>query len=76
MEKMRRARYTLEYKLEALRLIGAGQSIATVAATLGLADQTVAQLHSKSLRNQPQFELNLRQFSIANGAEIPSFIRV
>ena len=34
MEKMRRARYTLEYKLEALRLIGAGQSIAAVAATL------------------------------------------
>jgi transposase-like protein len=31
MEKMRRARYTLEYKLEALRLIGAGQSISAVA---------------------------------------------
>jgi len=30
MEKMHRARYTLEYKLEALRLIGAGQSIAAV----------------------------------------------
>ena len=41
MEKKRRARYTLEYKLEALRLIGAGQSIAAVAATLGLADQTL-----------------------------------
>ena len=41
MEKMRRARYTLEYKVEALRLIGAGQSIAAVAATLGLADQTL-----------------------------------
>lgn len=41
MEKMRRARYTLEFKLEALRLIGAGQSIAAVAATLGLADQTL-----------------------------------
>ena len=40
MEKMHRARYTLEYKLEALRLIGAGQSIAAVAAMLGLADQT------------------------------------
>ena len=25
MEKIRRARYTLEFKLEALRLIGAGQ---------------------------------------------------
>lgn len=41
MEKMRRARYTLEFKLEALRLIGAGQSIAAVAATLGLADQAL-----------------------------------
>lgn len=41
MEKIRRARYTLEFKLEALRLIGAGQSIAAVAATLGLADQTL-----------------------------------
>ena len=41
MKKMRRARYSLEYKLEALRLIGAGQSIAAVATTLGLADQTL-----------------------------------
>lgn len=40
MEKLHRARYTLEYKLEELRLVGAGQSIAAVAATLGLADQT------------------------------------
>lgn len=39
MEKMHRARYTLEYKLEVLRPIGAGQSIAAVAAMLGLADQ-------------------------------------
>ena len=41
MEKLHRARYTLEYKLEALRLVRAGQSIAAVAATLGLADQTL-----------------------------------
>ena len=41
MEKSPRARYTLEFKLEALRLIGAGQSIAAVAVTLGLADQTL-----------------------------------
>ena len=31
----------LEFKLDAQRLIGAGQSIAGVAATLGLADQTL-----------------------------------
>ena len=42
MEKLHRARYTLEYKLEALRLVGTtGQSIAAVAATLGLAEQTL-----------------------------------
>ena len=41
MEKMHRARYTLEYKLEALRLIGAGQSIAAVAAMLGLTKKLV-----------------------------------
>ena len=36
--KKTRARYTLEFKLEAVRLVGAGQSIA---AALGLADQTL-----------------------------------
>jgi transposase len=40
MERMWPARYALEYKLDALRLIGTDQNIATVAATLGLADQT------------------------------------
>lgn len=41
MGKAKRARYTLEFKLEAVRLVGAGQSIAAVAAALGLADQTL-----------------------------------
>jgi len=36
MEKSRRARYTHEFKLEAFRMVGAGQSIAAVAAILGL----------------------------------------
>ena len=35
MGKTNRARYTLEFKLEAVRLIGAGQSIAATAAILG-----------------------------------------
>jgi transposase len=39
--KTSRARYTLEFKLEATRLIGAGQSIAATAAILGLPDQTL-----------------------------------
>ena len=41
MGKTNRARYTLEFKLEALRLISAGQSIAATAAILGLPDQTL-----------------------------------
>jgi transposase len=41
MDKKPRARYTLEFKLEALRLVKAGQSAGVVAATLGLAGQTL-----------------------------------
>jgi len=41
MEKTSRAGYTLEFKLEAVRLISAGQSIAATAAILGLPDQTL-----------------------------------
>lgn len=41
MVQISRAKYTLEYKLEALRLIGAGQSVAVVSATLGIANQTL-----------------------------------
>lgn len=39
--KAKRARYTLEFKQEAVRLVKSGQSIAAVAATLGLSDQTL-----------------------------------
>jgi transposase len=41
MKKGNRARYTLEYKQEAVRLVEGGQSIAAVARTLGVADQTL-----------------------------------
>lgn len=41
MERGKRARYTQEFKLEALRMVGAGQSIAAVAAILGLSSQTL-----------------------------------
>ena len=37
--KTPRARYTLEFKQEAVRLVEGGQSIAAVARTLGMADQ-------------------------------------
>ena len=36
-----RARYTLEFKQEAVRLVQGGQSIAAVARTLGVVDQTL-----------------------------------
>jgi len=41
MTKMARARYTLEFKQEAVRLVEAGQSIAATARTLGVVDQTL-----------------------------------
>ena len=36
-----RGKYTLEFKLEAVRLVRCGQSIAATARILGLADQTL-----------------------------------
>ena len=36
-----RARYTLEFKLEAVRLVKAGQSMATTAKVLGVVEQTL-----------------------------------
>jgi len=41
MKKSTRARYTLEFKHEAVRLVEAGQSIAAVARSLGVVDQTL-----------------------------------
>jgi transposase len=41
MSKIKRARYTLEFKMEAIRLVQSGQSVASVAKTLELADQTL-----------------------------------
>lgn len=41
MSQSKRARYTLEYKAEAVRLVRSGQSIAAVARTLGVSDQTL-----------------------------------
>jgi transposase len=41
MTKTTRARYTLEFKQEAVRLVESGQSQASVAKTLGLVEQTL-----------------------------------
>ena len=39
--KARRARYTLEFKLEVVRLVKAGQVMAATAKILGFAEQTL-----------------------------------
>ena len=41
MTKTTRARYTLEFKLEAVRLVRGGQSAAATAKILGIAEQTL-----------------------------------
>ena len=41
MTKTTRARYTLAFKQEAVRLVDGGQSIAAAARTLGLVEQTL-----------------------------------
>ena len=41
MSKVKRAQYTLEFKIEAVRLVRSGQSVAAVSATLGVSDQTL-----------------------------------
>lgn len=41
MTKMARARYTLEFKQEAVRLVERGQSIEAAARTLGVVTQTL-----------------------------------
>ncbi|BEP57194.1 hypothetical protein GmRootV35_12490 [Variovorax sp. V35] len=41
MTKTARARYTLEFKQEAVRLVEGGQSLAAAARTLGLVEQTL-----------------------------------
>ena len=41
MAKSSRARYTLEFKHEAVRMVKSGQSLAAVSKILGIADQTL-----------------------------------
>ena len=41
MSSKSRARYTLEFKLEAIRLVKAGQSMTVTAKVLGVAEQTL-----------------------------------
>jgi transposase len=41
MERLPRKIYTYEFKLEAVRLVGSGQSIAEAARSLGVVEQTL-----------------------------------
>ena len=52
MTKTAKARYTLEFKQEAARLVENGQSIAAVARTLGVVDQTLFRGRPDPLNSQ------------------------
>jgi transposase len=41
MERAKRAKYTLEFKQEAVRLVESGQTLAAASRSLGLVDQTL-----------------------------------
>jgi transposase len=41
MERAKRAKYTLEFKQEAVRLVESGQTLAAAARSLGLVEQTL-----------------------------------
>lgn len=59
MTKTSRARYTLEPKQEAVRLVGNGQSIAAVARTLAALVQQCPAAFNAGLRQPGSFRANL-----------------
>lgn len=69
MVQARRSKYTLEYKLEAVRLVRAGQSLAAVAQTLGMTPQSlynwVRAERDGKLREVVGREVNPQQMEIA-----------
>ena len=63
MTKTTRARYTLEFKQEAVRLVEGGQSIAAAARTLGVVEQTLFNWDkAKKLGKLPEPQLAHRFF--------------
>jgi hypothetical protein len=70
MTKTSRARYTLEFKQEAVRLVESGQSIAAAARALGVVDQTLVQLGqgvaSENVHEHPLFA----KFSIHDSLKV------
>ena len=57
MTKTSRARYTQEFKQEAVRLVEGGQSIAAAARTLGLVEQTLFNWVKANRRSRLRAEL-------------------
>jgi transposase len=64
MAKTVRARYTLEFKREAVRLVEGGQSLAAAARTLGVLDQTLFNWVKAMLNKYPKFAFGPRKLLI------------
>jgi transposase len=64
MAKTVRARYTLEFKREAVRLVEGGQSLAAAARTLGVLDQTLFNWVKAMLNKYPKFACGPRKLLI------------
>ena len=63
MTKTTRARYTLEFKQEAVRLVESGQSIAAAARMLGVVEQTLFNWVKAQASGQAQRRLNSKPVS-------------
>jgi hypothetical protein len=50
MRNGKRGRYTVEFKLEAVRLVESGQSIGEAARSLGVVEQTLSNVQCRVLR--------------------------
>ncbi len=55
MEKLRRRRYTLEYKQEAVRLVVSGQKMSVAAKALGIVEQTLSTTKCGCCEGAPVF---------------------
>jgi transposase len=70
MTKTSRARYTLEFKQEAVRVVEDGQGITAVARTLGIVDQTLfnwvkAHRHGKLTGSDSKAPVSAEQMEIS-----------
>src|ERR1700726_508902 len=86
MIKATRARYTLEFKQEAVRLVESGQSIASASRTLGLVEQTLfnwVKAHregtlkgadSRSKVTAEQMEISRLRAELARCTQIPEYV--